>query len=151
MVRYQAEDTMVDLVGSWELDSLYRQRSDGSRDMAYGAKPKGRLSYTADGVVHAILMAEERPEPASLDISDSDKISLFQTMVAYTGRYRQEGDKVIHTVELSWNQVWEKTELVRFFEVTGDMLRILTAPAIDTLDGSNSIFVLEWRREKLSS
>jgi hypothetical protein len=139
---------MMDLVGSWELDSLYRQRSDGSREMLYGERPAGRLTYTADGVVHAILVSEDRPRPPSAEIPDADKVSLFQTVVAYSGTYRLEGDQVIHTVDVSWNQNWTGTDLVRFYEFRNGVLRILTAPMTDPLDGSTNTYVLEWRKRQ---
>jgi hypothetical protein len=151
MLGASMEDVMADIVGSWELQSLYRQRHDGSREALYGDRPSGRLTYTPDGVVHAILVSDDRPCPSSMDMADKDRAGLFQTMVAYSGTYRVEGNKVIHAVDVSWNQLWTSTDLVRFYELKDDVLRIITAPTVDPLDGTSNIYVLEWRRRTLRS
>ena len=145
------EESMEGLVGSWELLGVYRQRQDGTRDPLFGENPRGRLTYTADGVVHAILVGDDRPQPPSMDISDTDKVRLFQTVVAYSGTYRLDGNKVTHAVDVSWNQVWTKTDLVRFFELNGNRLRILTEPTTDPLDGSTNTYIVEWQGRALSS
>jgi hypothetical protein len=37
-----------------------------------------------------------------------------------------EGDKVIHHVDISWNEVWTGTDQIRLFEVNGDILTLET-------------------------
>jgi hypothetical protein len=67
-------------------------------------------------------------------------------MVAYSGRYTVEGEKVVHHVDISWNESWTGTDQVRFFELEDDKLTI-TAP-VDAINGLESISVLVWERER---
>jgi hypothetical protein len=48
-------------------------------------------------------------------------------MFAYSGTYRVEADRFITKVDVSWNESWTGTEQVRFFEVDGDRLDIISA------------------------
>ena len=70
---------------------------------------------------------------------------LHQTMFAYTGTYTVEADKVIHHVDISWNQVWNGTDQVRFYKVTGNTL-ILTSSAINPTSGTEAHFVVVWEK-----
>src|SRR5712671_1062976 len=47
---------------------------------------------------------------------------------ASSGRYTVEGEKVVHHVDVSWNESWTGTDQVRFFKLEGDRLTITTAP-----------------------
>lgn len=50
----------------------------------------------------------------------------LDTLVAYTGTYRVEGDKWITSVEVAWNPAWVGTEQSQSFKVEGDRLQVLT-------------------------
>jgi hypothetical protein len=65
---------------------------------------------------------DERKKPAT----DKDRAELFQTMFAYTGKYRVEGDNVTVKVEASWNPAWVGTEQVRLLKLEGDRLQVFT-------------------------
>jgi hypothetical protein len=58
-------------------------------------------------------------------------------MVAYSGRYTIEGDKVVHHVDISWNESWTGTDQVRFLNLEGDKLTV-TAP-VDAVSGLDAI------------
>ena len=57
--------------------------------------------------------------------SDEEKIALFDTMFAYSGSYTVESDRVVHHVDLSWNEAWSGTDQVRFCKVDERTLTIL--------------------------
>jgi len=67
-------------------------------------------------------------------------------MVAYSGRYTVEGEKVIHHVDVSWNQAWTGTDLVRFFKREEDKLVITTAPTQYGPDEARQVSTLTLRR-----
>jgi hypothetical protein len=60
-----------------------------------------------------------------------------------------EGDKVVHHVDISWNESSTPpgTDLVRFIKLEGDKLTITTAPARSAITGLDSVSVLVWERE----
>jgi hypothetical protein len=79
---------------------------------------------------------------------DEERIKLHQTMAAYAGTYTLESDKVIHHVDISWNEAWTGTDQVRFYKVDGNTLTITTAPYTSPYDGRESRSVLVWEKVK---
>jgi len=70
-------------------------------------------------------------------------------MLAYTGKYRLEGDEFITTVDASWNEVWNGTEQRRRFSIEGDKLFIESAPAPSILfPGKVDFRRIVWERER---
>ena len=90
----------------------------------------------------ALLVHERRSSPQI----DEDRINLHKNMVAYSGRYKVEGEKVVHYVDVSWNESLTGTDQVRFFKLEGDKLTI-TAP-VDLINGLRSTSILIWERER---
>jgi hypothetical protein len=70
-------------------------------------------------------------------------------MLAYTGKYRLEGDEFITTVDASWNESWNGTEQSRRFKIEGDKLFIESAPAPSILfPGEVDFRRIVWGRER---
>jgi hypothetical protein len=132
------------LVGTWKLQSFTKEFLDtGQKVEPYGGHPSGYLSYAADCRMYAIVVGEGRRPPAGADPTDSEKIELFDGMGAYAGTYIIEGDKVSHHVDVSWNEAWTGTTLVRQFKIEGNTLQIR---AEDSLDGRSGMATLVWTR-----
>ena len=70
---------------------------------------------------------------------------LYDTMFAYAGRYSVETGKVIHHVDISWNQVWTGTDQVRLFEVHGTTLT-LTTRIMNPTNAVETHYALVWER-----
>jgi hypothetical protein len=109
----------------------------------FGEHPKGYLIYTAQGRMMALIVHETRSPPKV----DEDRINLHKYMIAYSGRYTVEGDKVVHHVDVSHSEVLTGTDLVRFFKVEGDRLTIASAPSKTLIPGVETTSVLVWERE----
>jgi hypothetical protein len=73
----------------------------------------------------ALTIASDR-QPGE---DDAARAALHRSMLAYTGRYRVEGDEFITTVDASWNESWTDTEQRRRFRLDGDTLYVESAPA----------------------
>jgi hypothetical protein len=114
----------ADLVGTWKFVSYLLTDAQGKNVNVMGEHPDGYLIYTPEGRMMVIVVAENRKPPAT----DADRIALHKFMVAYSGRYTVDGGKVIHHVDVSWNQAWTGTDLVRFFKREADKLVITTSP-----------------------
>jgi hypothetical protein len=131
------------IVGSWKLVSLFtNELATGKTTSPLGEHPKGYLVYTPQGRMEVLMVHEKRSPPRV----DEDRINLHKYMVAYSGRYTVEGDKVVHHVDISWNESWTGTDQVRVFKLEGDKLTI-TAP-VDAINGLESTSVLIWERER---
>jgi hypothetical protein len=76
--------------------------------------------------------------------------SLDKQMVAYTGRYTIAADKVIHHVDVAWNEAWIGTDLIRSYKITGDLLIITTAPTKYGLDAVEQVSTLALERVNLN-
>jgi hypothetical protein len=123
------------IVGTWKLESFVREvQATGERKNAFGDKPSGYISYQPDGRMFVVLVGD-RVKPAGPAPTDAEKIKLFGTLLAYSGKYIVEGDKVTHKVDVSWNEAWTGTDEIRFGKVEGNRLTITTAVNIDPRDG----------------
>ena len=65
----------------------------------------------------AIGVAGDGPKPLDLVPTDEEKVKLQESMFAYAGTYTADGEKVVHHVDISWNQSWTGTDLVRFYKL----------------------------------
>jgi Lipocalin-like domain len=132
------------LVGNWKLVSYVSEElATGKKTPPLGEHPKGYLIYTPQGRFMALTVHEKRSAPKA----DEDRINLHKYMVAYSGRYTVEGDKVVHHVDISWNEAWTGTDQVRFFKLEGNTLTIRTAPAKNPITGLEVTSVVVWQRE----
>jgi hypothetical protein len=133
------------LVGTWKLKSYVLTTTD-ERSTPFGEHPSGFLSYSPDRRMYAIGTADDRIKPHDIVATNDERVKLHRAMFAYAGTYSVEPDKVIHHVDISWNQVWNGTNQVRFYKLTGDTLTITTARARSAYDGRESQSVLVWKK-----
>ena len=113
------------IVGTWALVSVvYEDAATKERVPIYGEHPKGIQIATAAGRWLALMTAEGRTIPKT----DEDRAQALKSMIAYTGRYRVEGGKVITKVEAAWNEAWVGGEQVRHIRFEGDKLFIESPP-----------------------
>ena len=111
------------LHGCWRLVSFDTELQDsGERTQPWGADPNGYLIFGADGRMMVLVTAKAR-EPGN---TDEKLVTLFRTLMAYTGRYRLEGNRFIVKVDSSWNEAWNGTEQERFYKLDGDALEVMT-------------------------
>lgn len=111
------------LLGSWRLASFEREyQSSGEREYPMGKTPTGYILFLPDGRMAVLITAEGRKAPTT----EQDRAGLFNTLVAYTGPYRVEGDKWITTVDVSANPALVGTEQARSFRVSGERLQEMT-------------------------
>ena len=135
-----------DIVGVWKLVSVvYEDAQTKERTPVLGEHPKGRQIATADGQWLALVTADGRKVPQN----DEERAQALRTMIAYTGRYRVEGGKVITKVEAAWNEAWVGGEQVRFVRFEGDRLFIESPPMPHpNLAGKVVRVIVIWDREK---
>jgi Lipocalin-like domain len=109
------------LVGVWKLVSYQTEFQDGSPKRAmFGEHPTGYIIFTSEGRLMAVIEAEGRREPST----DSERAALLKSLVAYSGKYRVEGDQWITSVDTAWNPAWDGTDQVRTFRIIGNRLLV---------------------------
>jgi len=112
------------ILGIWRLVSFEREyQATGDREYPMGRTPTGYILFLPEGRMAVVITGEGRKAPGT----DQDRAGLFNSLVAYTGTYRVEGDKWITRVDVAMNPAWVGTEQIRSFQVIGDRLQEMTA------------------------
>ena len=117
------------LLGSRRLVSFQRRFEDTGEviDM-YGADPRGAIVFGA-GRMAVVIAASGRAPPAD----KAGMASAFRGMMAYTGRYTVEGDRIVAEVGAAWHPAWEDTRQPRFLKLEGDRLTLTTPVQVHPL------------------
>jgi hypothetical protein len=133
------------LVGTWKLVSFVNEFQDGSEPRrAYGNHPTGYIIFTADGRFMSVVEAEGRKPPEN----DEQRAAAFRSMIAYTGMYRVEGDKITTKVDVSWNPAWVGTEQIRNYRPEGNQFKVVTPWAMSPNFGRMTRSTITWERSK---
>jgi hypothetical protein len=137
------------LLGTWKLRSFVRQDvATGERRPALDEHPDGVLGYGPDGRMYAIFVAGGRVVPAGDRPTDVERAQLHKSMLAYAGTYEIAGEKVVHHIDIAWNNARIGSDQVRFFNLDGDRLTLTTERNRSPIDGSEGFGVLEFERVK---
>jgi hypothetical protein len=92
------------LLGTSKMVSWKRKIiATGEKVDALGADPVGFINYGSDGRFYAIVVRKDRPSPPTFPPSDDEKLTLFDSMLAYAGTYTLDHEKAVHHVDASWN------------------------------------------------
>ena len=141
MAEAMADDNSI--IGTWRVQSFVREViSTGERQNEFGEKPEGYISYQPDRRMFALLVGGNRAKPSSTPPTDDEKIKLFGTLIAYSGTYVLEKDKVTHKIDVSWNESRTGADEVRFYKIDGTTLTITTAVNTNPRDGREGRAVL---------
>ena len=134
------------IAGVWKL-KFYSRKFLDTGEIRNDMLPNAYIIYTPGGYMMSVTVEENRPHPAGTILTDEERIALFKTIVsAYSGTYIVEGDKIVHHVELSWNEAWTGTSQVRRFSIDGDVLTLETTPRTTGTDSRQFINTLTWER-----
>lgn len=134
-----------DLIGVWKLVSWQVIVENEPPQNVFGLHPKGYLVLTREGRAIVLTTADNRTP----GMGDAERAELHKSMLAYSGRYRLEGNDFITRVDVSWNEEWNGTEQRRHFRLDGDKLFIETAPAPSIVfPGKTDFRRIIWEREK---
>jgi hypothetical protein len=140
------DDPGARLFGSWRLVS-FQTRIVGEevapREM-FGPHPFGRIVFTPE---HYMAVFISRPDRKSAT-DQAEAAALLSSMLAYTGKFRVEGDKFVTAVDGAWNEIYKGTEQVRYFALDGDKLSIRTPEQNSAIvPGKRTVGTLAWERE----
>jgi hypothetical protein len=123
VVQPSFADDRTKILGVWKIVSQeWEIQATGERRPVMGKNPTGYAIFTPEGRMMAIVTGEGRNPPKT----DQDRANLLNSMAAYTGMYRLEGDKLIYTAEVAWHPARVGTEQVRFIRFDGNRLHVIT-------------------------
>ena len=141
---------MKELAGTYSLISSTRKIVDTGEVLdTWGKNPNGFITYGKDGRMLVLIVSDDRPKPESLaKMTGQQQADLFRTMCAYGGTYQFDGERVEHHIDISWNEIWTGTTVVRAVKKEGDKL-VYTQPAAPFgSDGRMSLVTVVWERVK---
>lgn len=125
-VQAPAADNPV--IGVWRLVSSQATVIDGDKTEVYNTKnPKGYLILTPWQRMMTVSIGGDG-DRKKIPTSDSDLSDLWKSLLAYTGKFRVEGEYLVTNVDVAWYELWTGTEQRRKFQLDGDTLTIVTKP-----------------------
>jgi hypothetical protein len=115
-----------------------------------GKNPTGYISYSRDGRMLALIVnTDGRPKPERADKATADERDrLYKSMLAYGGTYTYHGNSIEHHIDISWNETWTGTTVIRDIARDGRNLIYTTKPAPSTLNGRMNVTTLVWTKVK---
>lgn len=135
------------LLGTWRMLSWKRVLvPSGEESDALGPSPFGYISYAPDGRLMVFVIKSGRPKPHASPPSPEEKIALFDSLFAYVGSYEVQADRVIHTLDGSWNELWTGTKQTRLLSFAGEHLVYTTPETVDPMDGRLCTYRVEFDR-----
>jgi hypothetical protein len=136
---------MDPIVGAWRLESV--QIIGARLRHPHGPAPVGWLVYTEEGAMVVVLGDGDRPRFGTDDPrsgTTEQRAAALGTCAAYAGRWRREGDEVVHDIELAWFPDWSGSQQRRRVSLDGERLALESPPAV--IDGEEGRLRLVWRR-----
>jgi Lipocalin-like domain len=133
------------LIGTWKLLSCVLEDIETKEQKpVWGTNPNGYIVVTADARWIVIQTAEGRKPPEN----DGDRVTAFKSLLAYSGKYRTEENKIVVKVDIAADESWNGTEQVRYYKIDGDKLHIEAAPQpYPNFGGRVMRGILVWKRE----
>jgi hypothetical protein len=124
------DESTKSLAGTWKLTGwTLRVIGETADKEPFGPNPKGRLVMTPDGYWIVIITGANRRPAKTVE----EKVALFDSMLAYSGKYTIDGDKITIQVDMSGNEVFTGSNetQTRFFKLDGQQL-IVRTPEINS-------------------
>ncbi len=146
VVQPSFADDRTKIVGTWKIVSQeWEIQATGERQLPMGKNPTGYVIFTPEGRLMFLITGEGRKPPKT----DQDRANLLNSMAAYSGMSRLEGDKLLYKVEIAWHPARVGEEQVRFFRFDGDRLHVISAwmPPGAARGGMGGVIVT-WERVK---
>ena len=130
------------LVGTYKLVSFTVEIDGQPPREIMGKSPRGYLVLTPNRWI-ILITAENR----KFGISVEEKAALWDSLSTYTGPYRLDGSKIIVSVDASWNEIWNGTQVTRNWQLDRNRLSITTDRAPYSRDPSKmAVTRVVWER-----
>ena len=135
------------LAGTWKLVAWSTKFDGGDAVEPYGPSPHGRLVLTPDHCWIIVLTGTNRKPAKTIE----EKAALLDSMIAYTGKFIVEGDRITTHVDASSNEIYTgaNQDQTRFFRIDGNKLTLRT-PEIESAvrPGQKAVGTITFERER---
>ncbi len=138
--------TPDDLIGSWRLTRYVFRGADGGERPRYAGGAEGRLHYLPDGFMSAHLAASEAAPTGEdmLALSGDAARAALAGYLGYCGRWRIEGGRVRHDVEMCVRPDWIGRTVWRDAQLSDGVLRLTTDRS--AMNAESGVAILDWVR-----
>lgn len=138
---------VADIIGRWDIVSWLQIYDDGRRLAPLGDKLRGFIRYLPDGDMICLIEKADRAHfitGGQWNADVNEQAAAYRTMLAYAGRYRLDGDAVVHEVENSLFPNWVGGAQRRHVRLVDGELFIEAAMEAGTTEARTA--QLRWRR-----
>ena len=136
-----------DIVGRWNIVSWFQLYDDGRRQAPLGENLDGFIRYTPDGDMVCMIANADLPDFVSggqWNASEAERAKAYSSMLAYAGKWRIEGDGIVHAVEQSLFPNWKGGDQRRQLRLEGEVLFIEARLEAGTAEARTA--QLKWQR-----
>lgn len=143
----RAQDLATAIVGVWKVVSIEtKEVASGRVTRPLGDQLTGTFVFTRGGRFSGMVFRADRAPPASANATEPERVALFNSLVAYNGSYRIDGDKLVMTIESSHIQSWNGTNRVLTIDINGTRLTGRSAPLKAASTGLEVVAENVWER-----
>ena len=130
------------LVGTYKMVSRSQEIQGSPPDNRYGKLPRGSMIITPTRVL--VFYAAEVRKAGN---SKAEKAQLYDTMNAWSGRYRLAGSRMTVSVEASATENWNGTDIVWNIQRSGNSLTLTSDSRPSGRDPSKTVVTrLAWEK-----
>ena len=152
MISTNALAQKEQLYGTWRLvTAVTTVVATGEKYDRYGKAPNGFITYGPESRMQVIITSGPRLKPSHPTIeemSDKETRELMMTLTAYAGTYDFDGKTITHHIDVSWNEVYNGTDLVRDVRLDAGRATFTTKPTPDNKTGKVTTTTLVWEKVK---
>lgn len=136
------------LIGRWLIVSWEQHYADGRIERPMGDQLEGFIDYSGTGDMVCMISRRDRArfvKGGQWNAPDEEKARAYDSLLSYAGRYRVEGEIVVHMVDIAIFPNWKGGEQKREFVFQADGTLALLA-RLETGTPEERVSRLVWRR-----
>jgi lipocalin-like protein len=142
----RAQDLASTIVGVWKVLSVETKEVNSGKAVRPLGDVIGTFVFTRGGRFSGMVFSVNRKAPAAPNATEAERVALFNSMVAYNGVYRIDGNKLDLTIDNSHIQSWNGTQRPFTVELSGTRLMGRTAPLKAATTGLDVFAEFIWEK-----
>ena len=142
----RAQDIASTVVGVWKIISIETKEVVSGKAVRPLGDVVGTFTFTNGGRFSGMVFSVNRKAPAAANATEAERVALFNSMVAYNGVYRTDGNKLNLTIDNSHIQSWNSTQRLFTVELSGTRLTGRTAPLKAATTGLDVFAEFIWEK-----
>ena len=133
----KAQEVKSAIIGLWKLTSdVNITVASGETVHPFGEHPGGYYVFTRGGRVMQLIIGEKRKAPAGPIPTDTERLALFDSLLARSGTYKVEGTKLIVRYDASEAESVTGTERSYSVELDDNKLKLAASPFVRPRTGN---------------